>query len=713
MLKIPKQMPIRLWFAAVCCAVLALPVYAAQLAKPALAALPITVEHRHARPEAAQPTQDSIFDATNLGSPAVLTHGWRVGITANADAAKPEFDDSAWMVRDASQSFADVPDSDRTDEDKDEDTAAHPRGEHGHERPWAWFRLHLRLAPHTGPLALLVELPVSQATGVTGSNIGPGLDLYANGKLIHPDGPHGDAPGLYQPITRLYQIDVPAGQTDLVLVARTIYFPTGFDAYTNFFATRKFVLGSPDVLSRHVDLWQHRMLFERLPRLVNGLLLTGLAIFLLALFFTQKGHVEYLFLALHELMQAPTAFADMAGSFAWLDRHYHDILLFQLVALSTYFYFEFLIKFLSLKRGWFVRIMRYSAVSLGMVGVAPLLLLLHLVHGWQALSLALVTLIGVLWIVCWFFFVLITLARATLRRNFEATLLLVPFVLSIVGVLEPALTGQMAQIGGRPYLSPLTIQAGPVPIHFAAVAEFLGMISIVLIIFFRFLRVQREQERASTELAAARNVQELILPLEKPRTPGFEVDSVYEPAAEVGGDFFYTLPIDDGGLLIVLGDVAGKGLKAAMNVSMLVGALRRGLELSPAKLLAELNTVLSGFHSMTTCQAALFRADGELILANAGHLPPYLNSQEIAVAGGLPLGLVSQVEYEEIRLYLHPGDRVLFYSDGVVEARRPDGELFGFERLRNLSNQSAFYLSDAAKSFGQEDDITVLTVRRE
>ena len=125
-----------------------------------------------------------------------------------------------------------------------------------------------------------------------------------------------------------------------------------------------------------------------------------------------------------------------------------------------------------------------------------------------------------------------------------------------------------------------------------------------------------------------------------------------------------------------------------------------------------LNRVLRGSESFTTCQAAWFGANGELILANAGHLPPYLNSQEVAVPGSLPLGVVPEVSYEEIRLYLHPGDRILMLSDGVVEARKPTGELFGFDRVHNLSNQSAFYIADAAKSFGQEDDITVLTVRR-
>jgi phosphoserine phosphatase RsbU/P len=203
-----------------------------------------------------------------------------------------------------------------------------------------------------------------------------------------------------------------------------------------------------------------------------------------------------------------------------------------------------------------------------------------------------------------------------------------------------------------------------------------------------------------------------MIPHEKVATPGFEVDSVYNPATEVGGDFYHIDAPADGGLLVVIGDVAGKGLTAAMNVSMVVGALRRATERSPAKILESLNRVLLGSESYTTCQAAWFGANGELVIANAGHLPPYLNSQEVALPGGLPLGVLPENSYEEVRLYLHPGDRILLLSDGVVEARQVSGELFGFDRVHNLSNQSAFYIADAAKAFGQEDDITVLTVRR-
>ncbi len=139
-----------------------------------------------------------------------------------------------------------------------------------------------------------------------------------------------------------------------------------------------------------------------------------------------------------------------------------------------------------------------------------------------------------------------------------------------------------------------------------AIGDFAGILVIVLIIFFRFLRIHRDQERATNELAAARSVQELLIPQEKLATPGFEVDSVYSPANEVGGDFFHVQTVGIEGIVVVIGDVAGKGLKAAMNVSLLMGALRRTQDRSPARILEALNRVLTGTDSFTTCQAVWF-----------------------------------------------------------------------------------------------------------
>jgi phosphoserine phosphatase RsbU/P len=384
-------------------------------------------------------------------------------------------------------------------------------------------------------------------------------------------------------------------------------------------------------------------------------------------------------------------------------------LVVQLLLISAYFYFEFLVAFLSLRRRWYILVPRYSAPLLLTFG--PLLLFIH--HGKAvAILWILSALFALIWVLAWVLFVGLTLTIAAIRRNYEAALLLLPLLLSVVGMVEVISTAGSSSWLGTPIQSPLTFQTGPIPIHFSDIADFVGVFVIILIIFVRFLRIHRERERASSELAAARSVQELMIPRESPRTPGFEVDTVYTPATEVGGDFFHIEPTGDGGLLIVIGDVAGHGLQAAMNVSMLMGALRRSPQTRPAELLAGLNQVLVGSSSFTTCEVAYFHPNGEVVIASAGHPPPYLNSQEVELPGGLPLGVVAGVEYDEISLYLHPGDRLLMMSDGVSEARKSNGELFGFDRVRNLSNQSAFFIADAAKEFGQEDDITVLTVRR-
>jgi sigma-B regulation protein RsbU (phosphoserine phosphatase) len=665
-----------------------------------------------------------VFDATALGSPVLLDKDWRVGITADTAAALPNFDDSGWDVRSAQALMEDVH---AVGEDAGQEASHDAKSRKGgvhvnvggtdadvfapseHGQRYAWFRLHVNLAQNHGPVALLIEVPVTQNTSMGVNSAGPGAEVFANGREILPEGPNGDQPQRYQLISRVYNLNIDPSVTSLTLAVRAVFIPSGPGSYTTFFAGRTLMLGDHDDLERELGLWQNRSLFERLPRLVYSALLTVLALFLFALYFSQKGHPEYLWLALHELAQAPISFVELAGSSARLDTLWYAALMLELVLISAYLFFEFLVAFLALRRRWFIKLLRYTSPIL--IGVGPTLLMIGKFR-FIGILVACFVVGSLLWIAEWGLFVFITLIRAALRRNFEAALLLIPLILSLVGVIEPVVTASMNEWSGHDYRSPLTVQAGPVPVHFASIADFTGILVIVLIIFFRFLRIQRTEERATSELAAARSLQELLIPVEKLVTPGFEVDSIYNPANEVGGDFFHVQMLGADGMLVVIGDVAGKGLKAAMNVSMLMGALRRTAERNPARILESLNRVLVGTESFTTCQAAWFGAGGELVLANAGHLPPYLNSQEIAVAGGLPLGVLPDITYEETRLYLHPGDRVLLYSDGVVEARMTSGELFGFDRVHNLSNQSAFYLAEAAKSFGQEDDITVLTVRR-
>ena len=222
----------------------------------------------------------------------------------------------------------------------------------------------------------------------------------------------------------------------------------------------------------------------------------------------------------------------------------------------------------------------------------------------------------------------------------------------------------------------------------------------------------RERAAYAAELQAASTVQQLLLQSASQVTPGFGVDSVYLPASEVGGDFFFVAPAPDGSITAVVGDVSGKGLTAAMRVAMILGALRRETSHDPGDILAGLNNVLiaQGQLGFTTACCVRVALSGEYTLANAGHLSPYLSGRELSTPPSLPLGLIPDQVYASVRGKLAPSERLVLLSDGVLEARAPSGELYGFERLPGLTLQPARQIADIAQRFGQEDDITVLTL---
>jgi len=248
---------------------------------------------------------------------------------------------------------------------------------------------------------------------------------------------------------------------------------------------------------------------------------------------------------------------------------------------------------------------------------------------------------------------------------------------------------------------------------------FLGYAGFVFVFISegrRHIRAHTEMARLEGEMAAARQVQQLILPERGESFPGFAVESVYQPAQQVGGDFFQILPVGDGGLLVVIGDVAGKGLPAAMLVSMLVGSIRATAEDTdnPVIMLRRLHDRLVGraFGGFATALAARIAGDGHVTIANAGHLSPYLDGREIELAGALPLGVEGGGQYETASFELGRGSRLTFYSDGVVEAQNQKGELFGFDRAKAISTEPAAAIVETAVRFGQSDDITVVTIER-
>jgi hypothetical protein len=249
------------------------------------------------------------------------------------------------------------------------------------------------------------------------------------------------------------------------------------------------------------------------------------------------------------------------------------------------------------------------------------------------------------------------------------------------------------------------------------IANLLLMVGVGLLLLRRLMLSVREQRRMALDVKQAQEVQQVILPQARSIFPGLAIESEYRPAREVGGDFFQIIPHKDGSLMIVAGDVTGKGLKAGMLVALLVGAVRSTVELNndPEFIIKALNRRLMGRgDSQATCQSMRIDPDGLVTLANAGHLPPYLNGQPVAIEGSLPLGVLPEADVTVLRFQLAEGDRLVLLSDGIAEAIDGNGQLFGFDRVHDLlqTRLSATELANAAQSFGQEDDISVIYVTR-
>jgi serine phosphatase RsbU (regulator of sigma subunit) len=237
------------------------------------------------------------------------------------------------------------------------------------------------------------------------------------------------------------------------------------------------------------------------------------------------------------------------------------------------------------------------------------------------------------------------------------------------------------------------------------------------------------------ELRVARSIQQALLPQGLPQLDGWQITPYYQPAREVGGDFYDFFELEDGRLGVVEGDATGKGMPAALVASATCSMLRAVAQAldssSPGEVLERVNeTLLARIppNMFVTCFYAILDPEsGRLIYANAGHDAPYLRRRngeaEELRARGMPLGLMPGMGYEEKETNLEAGEAALFYSDGLVEAHDPKGEMFGFPRLRALVAERGIeealvdFLLDELYSFTgesweQEDDITLLTLRR-
>jgi len=237
------------------------------------------------------------------------------------------------------------------------------------------------------------------------------------------------------------------------------------------------------------------------------------------------------------------------------------------------------------------------------------------------------------------------------------------------------------------------------------------------------------------ELGTARSIQHALLPKDLPKLEGWEIAYHYQPAREVGGDFYDILRLDHGRVGLVIGDVSGKGIAAALvmaNTQSVLRAVALGGNIAPGQVLAEANEVLYAYipaGTFVTCfYGVLDPESGRLVYANAGHDPPcdrHDRRVDELLARGMPLGLMPNMFYEEKEAVVTAGEDLLFYSDGLVEAHDPQGEMFGFPRLRKLISLYGadggedlvdFLLAELASFTGedreQEDDITLLTLKR-
>jgi serine phosphatase RsbU (regulator of sigma subunit)/anti-sigma regulatory factor (Ser/Thr protein kinase) len=290
----------------------------------------------------------------------------------------------------------------------------------------------------------------------------------------------------------------------------------------------------------------------------------------------------------------------------------------------------------------------------------------------------------------------------------------------LIGVLNlgPRLSEQDYSSDDRKLLDKLAAQAAPA---------------------LRVAQLVREQkaeaatrQRFEQELEVARLIQQNFLPRELPDLPGWQIAAYYRPAREVGGDFYDVIPLPDGRVAFVVGDVTDKGVPAALVMSATRSVLRASAQrlVEPGAVLERVNDHLCPDmpeKMFVTClYGVLDPVSGHLRFANAGHDLPYVKTAEGVVelrARGMPLGLMPGMAYEEKEATLEPGDSVLLHSDGIVEAHDPERDMFGFPRLKEtmadvaggqelidrvLSDLEAFTGAEAE----QEDDITMVTLQR-
>ena len=647
--------------------------------------------------EAAPPLKPApaVFDLDQGRELCVPIDGlWHFRAGDDVDGAKkwasPSFDDSNWPVIRADRSWND-------------------QGFKGLSGS-AWYRAKLRIPSDTGPLALMVP-------AIWGS-----YQIYGDGVLLATQG--GLPPHPYPVTVALRVVPLPSvnpGSRTLQLAIRVWSWPHNAK-YRHGGIYRDngtgILVGDPQVIARRAAAYKDSVDWQDSADVFLSLLEFFAAVASILLFLFAGRDLEYLWFALF-------LFADLAGRQLESYRHFHAmrILLRELLN-DGFFNLRRLMQVLFVNQLLAGKRDRLFWAAIGaVIGISVVTCLGNLPAGSPLISVAMWILLeqALDLVVCfWFFNILI---RRAIRGDTDARLLLAPVLLwqllrTVDGIFEIAYRfGWIRSLPGWISFS----FPWPFPVGLYDVVDLLFLGAMLAILLHRFTRTRRLEDVHKREREAARTVQQVLIVEKMPVTPGFFIDFVYEPFGEVGGDFFQVIPIADGpyagSVLVIIGDVSGKGLPAALTVSLLVGTVRTLAHStqSPGEILSAMNERMAGRNNggFTTCLVLRADRNGELTIANAGHIAPYLDGAELQINNGFPLGLVEQVDYPESKFLLAVGAQLTLITDGVVEARSSSGELYGFDRSRALSVQSAEVIAQTAKSFGQDDDITALTLKRE
>lgn len=587
-----------------------------------------------------------------------LNSGWRMHAGDNSAWAAPEFDDSDWKVTSLDAPQPPIPG--KFDE--------------------YWYRLQLDLPARQAPLALLIEDPFN------GTH-----EIYLNGRLI----PGARLRSAWTILRSSPGTVIPIESSGPTAIALHVRIPGASIFHYRAITIHASVGSAGAIAQADRDLRDNWLNSYVVPWGIQ--LLTCLAGFaLIALSRFQRGRREYLWGGLYLLCLTFINNAQSPAMFVFVE--------LPAIYLAPITQIEFTFSFagLPVTRGWRVY---QGMLLLALPTLLPLLWIGALdFYPYQAIEAALLlpaTVILPALLLAWYW-----------RGNAEAGWLILPSLLPMLSICVEDLGLIGLWLGSQPLRTILNrIPIGALSVGFIDLANFAFLVAIGVVIFLRFNRVSQQQARAAAELEAAQRVQSLLLRSAYAEEDRFGIEADYRPAAEVGGDLFHTMKVNSS-TRIVVGDVSGKGLGAAMLVSAVIGALDVMCGTDPADVLRQLNELLlkrqqSGF---VTCLCVLLSPKGMVRLASAGHLPPYLDGQELSLDNGLPLGLTPDASYTETSFQLLPNAQLTLLSDGVVEARSASGELFGFDRTREISRRSAKAIADIAARFGQEDDITVLTV---